>query len=166
MTYLEQFARNHRKKEKTEVLTARLPESLYSEFKEYCNELGLSISEAVCLLVEREMLGNDSVSKELAITDEYKMNQNQNHDVVDMNTKVVKNNSRRSNSNSNRFTTIQWQVEGQLPCPYCKQWLKASNFSRHAKQHATTTEDLFKNEKYSEKIDAMIQARKEELKTH
>jgi hypothetical protein len=161
MAYLEKFARNHRRKEKTEVLTARLPESLYSDFKGYCDELGLSISEAVCLLVEREMSGNESVSEELAITDEYKMND----DVVDMNTKVVKTNSRRSGSNSKKFTTTQWQVEGQLPCPYCGLWITVTNFSRHSKQHATTTQDIFTGEKYMEKINAMIQARKEELKT-
>ncbi|MCO0598508.1 amidase family protein [Peribacillus butanolivorans] len=47
MTYLEQFARNRRRREKTEVLTPRIPEGLYGDFKGYCDELGLSISEAV-----------------------------------------------------------------------------------------------------------------------
>ena len=46
MTYLEKFARNRRRREKTEVLTARIPESLYGDFKGYCDELNLSISEA------------------------------------------------------------------------------------------------------------------------
>lgn len=39
MTYLKQFARNNKKKEKTEVLTARLPKSLYADFKRYCDDL-------------------------------------------------------------------------------------------------------------------------------
>ncbi|MBK5497353.1 hypothetical protein [Peribacillus sp. TH14] len=43
-----------------------------SFFKGYCEELGLSISEAVCLLVEREMVGTESVSEELATTDNVK----------------------------------------------------------------------------------------------
>jgi hypothetical protein len=57
MTYLEQFVRNRRRREKTEVLTARIPESLYGDFKGYCDELNLSIGEAICLLIEREMTG-------------------------------------------------------------------------------------------------------------
>ncbi|HDU1185823.1 TPA: hypothetical protein REU56_002933 [Listeria monocytogenes] len=55
MSYLEQFARNKKSKEETEVLTARLPKTLYGNFKNYCDDLGLSISEGVCLLVEKEM---------------------------------------------------------------------------------------------------------------
>ncbi|WMX58488.1 hypothetical protein [Peribacillus sp. R9-11] len=148
MTYLEQFARNRRRREKTEVLTARIPESLYGDFKGYCDELNLSISEAVCLLIER-----------LAITDEYKMND----DVVDTNTKVVNKVPKRSNSNTSRFVTTQWQVDAQLPCPYCGQWLAATNFSRHAKRHITTTQDIFTNEKFRDKIKEMIQAKKAEI---
>lgn len=93
MGYLEQFARNQRRKEQTEVLTARLPRSLYNDFKTRCDELGLSISEAVYLLVEREMKGLDSVSDEPATTIEYKMND----DVVATNTNVIKKNTRRAN---------------------------------------------------------------------
>jgi len=55
MGYLEQFAQNRRRKENTTVLTARLQESVYDDFKTYCDELGLyslSISEAVCLIVK------------------------------------------------------------------------------------------------------------------
>ena len=126
MTYLEQFARNRRRREKTEVLTARIPEGLYGDFKGYCDELNLSISEAVCLLVEREKL------------------------------------AKRSHSNTNRFVTIQWQVDAQLPRPYCGQWLAATNFSRHAKRHLTTTQDIFTNEKFRKKIKEMIQAKKAE----
>ncbi|WP_260288726.1 hypothetical protein [Peribacillus aracenensis] len=157
-TYLEQFARNRRRKEKTEVLTARLPESLYSDFKGYCAELGLSISEAICLLVEREMTGKGSESEELAISDEYKMND----DVVEVNTEIVKKETKRSASNTNRFITTQWQVDGQLPCPYCGRWLVSTNFSRHAKLHSTTTQEIFTNEKYREKINSMIKLKQEE----
>ncbi|WP_336865695.1 hypothetical protein [Peribacillus frigoritolerans] len=158
MTYLEQFARNRRRREKTEVLTARIPEGLYGDFKGYCDELNLSISEAVCLLVEREMAGNERVPGEIAITDEYKMID----DVVVTNTEVVKKVAKRSHSNTNRFVTIQWQVDAQLPCPYCGQWLAATNFSRHAKRHLTTTQDIFTNEKFRKKIKEMIQAKKAE----
>lgn len=156
MGYLEQFAKNRRRREKTEVLTARLPESLYEDFKGYCDELGLSISEAVCLLVEHEIQGIQGASEELATTYEYKTND----EVVIPNTKEVKKPAKRINTNSNRFVTKQWQVDGQLPCPYCSQWIAVTNFSRHAKRHATTTEDIFSNDKFTVKIDSMIAARK------
>ncbi|MDM5294647.1 hypothetical protein QUF81_15905 [Peribacillus simplex] len=55
MPYLKQFVRNWRRREKTKVLTALIPESLYGDFKGYCDELNLFISEAICLLIEREM---------------------------------------------------------------------------------------------------------------
>src|SRR3954469_13914753 len=111
MGYLEQFSRNRRRKKKTEVLTARLPKNLNSEFKLHCDELGLSISEAVYLLVEREMKGIERDSDELATTTEYKVN----HEVVEGNTHVYKMNddivgvnTRKTKSNTRRFTTKQW----------------------------------------------------------
>lgn len=40
MSYLEQFAKNKRRKEPSTILTARLPDSLYDNFKEHYNDLG------------------------------------------------------------------------------------------------------------------------------
>jgi antitoxin component of RelBE/YafQ-DinJ toxin-antitoxin module len=151
MAYLKQFARNQRIKENTTVLTARLPESLYGAFKTYCDQLGLSISEAVCLLVEREMRGiqgESEVAAALSI-DEDKMNDD-----------VVKKNTITNKPNTNRFTTNQWKVNEMLPCPICGEWKAASNFSRHAKHHDITTEEIFTNEKYQEKIGAMMEEKR------
>jgi len=161
--YLEQFARNRRNKEKTEVLTARLPKSLYSEFKYYCDDLGLSISEAVCLLVELEMSTENSGFNEIATTEEYiknddetKVNTEMNTNVVDEGVKVVEKNTRQNQTYTNRFTTKQFQVNGELPCPICGEWKKASNFARHAKGHKIATEEIFTKEEYQDKINAMI----------
>lgn len=169
-TYLKQFARNRRIKENTTVLTARLPESLYGAFKVYCDDLGLSISEAICLLVEREVVSLQSES-ETAVAIEYqtndeviKMNTNEykkmvtaNTDKHKVNTTVIKNNTKTNKSNTNRFTTKQFEINGELPCPICGEWKTASNFSRHAKGHESTTEEIFTNEKYKEKVKAMIE---------
>lgn len=163
MGYLEQFARKRRSKEKSEVLTARLPQSLYSEFKQYCDDLGLSISEAVCLLVEREIKGFDGVSSELSTTKEYI----KNDDVVAENTEantnvvneVVERKRNASKANTSRFTTKQWMVKGELPCPICNQWVSASNFSRHAKQHNSTTQEIFTNEENLKRVQEMIEER-------
>lgn len=163
MGYLEQFARNTRRKEKSEVLTARLPQSLYSEFKQYCDELGLSISEAVCLLVEREMDSVDGAPSEIATTKEYILND----DVVVVNTKantsvvsdVVRKKRNVSRTNTNRFTTKQWVIKGELPCPICNQWASASNFARHAKQHDSTTQDIFTDEENLKRVKEMMEER-------
>lgn len=161
-THLKEFAKNRRKKEKTEVLTARLPKSLYAEFKGYCEGLDLTISEAICLLVKYELAnGMDSSVSEVASTNEYAMIQNANHNEIVIDSKI--NTKNKTKSKTNRFTTTQWQVDGQLPCPCCGLWVNASNFSRHAKQHVTTTQDIFINEKFREKISAMIQAKKAEI---
>jgi hypothetical protein len=169
--YLEQFARNRRSKEKSEVLTARLPQSLHSDFKKYCDELGLSISEAVCLLVEREMTGVQGASGEVSTTKEY-IN---NDDVVEVNTetdinvvekkrnvvqKNTKENTRKSNSNTGRFMKKDYEVLGELPCPVCDQWASSSNFARHANRHNMTTEQILTSEEYKDKIQSMIEERK------
>lgn len=171
MGYLERFARGPRGKERTEVLTARLPASLYKEFKAYCDDLGLSISESVYLLVDREMKGMESAESEISTTIEYKMN----NDVVAMNTNIVdkdasivkkntnisKENTERKQTNTSRFTTKGWWVDGELPCPICGEWKNAKNFSRHAKeQHSMTTEQVLTNEEYKEKANAMVKKQK------
>ncbi|MCU5003882.1 hypothetical protein OCD70_28065 [Bacillus tropicus] len=167
MGYLEKYARNKRCKEKSEVLTARLPHSLYEDFKTYCDELGLSISESVCLLVEREMSGSDNAFNEVATTKEYINNTDSSEDEVKTNTKpttnVVKKNTNENNSNTKRFTVKQWVVNDKLPCPICEEWKTAGNFLRHAKTHGMTTEQVFTNEEYREKIELMVAELKSNL---
>lgn len=164
MGYLERFARGPRGKERTEVLTARLPGSLYKAFKEYCDDLGLSISEAVYLLVDREMKGIESAKGEIATTIEYKTNDDvvdTNINVVDEKENIVKKNTIRKKTNTSRFTMTKWRIDGELPCPICGEWRNASNFSRHVKeQHNMTTEQIFTNEEYKEKVNAMVEERK------
>lgn len=63
-------------------------------------------------------------------------------------------------ANTKRFTTTQWKVNGQLPCPICGEWKAAENFSRHAKMHGMTTNRIFKSEEYEDKIKAMIETKK------
>lgn len=169
MGYLEQFAKNRRSTEKTEVLTARIPESLYKDFKDYCDDLGLSISQAVYLLVQREMTGIEAETQDdesPLYTNVYKTNDDdykKNHSVVDSTTNVVKQTTKRISTNTARFTTKKWQVNGELPCPKCGEWVSASNFSRHAKQHGSNTHSIFTNETYLIKVNEMIQERTKSL---
>jgi hypothetical protein len=166
MGYLERFAKNGRAKEKTEVLTARIPESLYKDFKDYCDDLGLSISQAVYLLVKREMTGFEKENQDgesLLYTNEYKLNDDvykTKHSVVEMNTNVNTNVVKpTTKATTSRFSTKQWQINGELPCPICGEWVSSSNFSRHAKQHGSNTYSIFTNETYLIKVNEMIQER-------
>lgn len=152
MGYLENFARKSKSKEKSIVLTARLPESLYEDFKEHCEDLGLSISEAVYLLVDKEMKDQEVPKTH---TTDYK----NNYDVVVTNTIEEKPKPIKRTANTTRFTTKPWVVDGDLPCPICGQWVSASNFSRHAKQHGTNTHAVFTNDGHLEKVNEMIKKR-------
>lgn len=174
MGYLHQFARNRRSKEKTTVLTARLPESLYNEFQSYCDELGLSISEAVNLLVDREISGNNGRNESVAPSKkaEVKTKKDEKNTSEDgLNTTVfkvntdddidesnrIKTTAKKTQATSNRFTTNQWKIDGTLPCPICNEWRDARNFSRHVKSHDyKSTEALLTNEGHQEKLQRMI----------
>lgn len=167
MGYLEQFARNRRSKEKTEVLTARLPAALYSEFKTYCDELGLSISEAVCLLVEHELkVQKSAANTESNINDyenkqyEYEKNNGVFATNTNVNTKAIEKTQAGSSANAKRFTVKQFVFNNELPCPVCNQWVNNSNFARHAKQHGSSTQAIFTNEKYLKQVNEMIEERK------
>ncbi|MCM3791306.1 hypothetical protein M3221_23515 [Domibacillus indicus] len=159
MSYLEQFARNKRRKESSTVLTARLPDSLYGDFKERCDELGLSISEAIYLLVEREITADQKGAKEPAA---YISEHIQNGEEAATNTKPVIKHTVKMKTNTKRFTTKLWKVDGELPCPICSSWSNAKSFSRHARKHNTTTQAVFTNEEYIKRANEMVRQRKAE----
>jgi len=159
-TYLKQFARNKKQKEKTEVLTARLPHSLYSDFKAHCDELGLSISEAVCLLVEHEITSLKGDSETAIAVETNTDNDESSGDETKANTNVVTNNSKRIESTTQRFTLNQWKINNEVPCPICQEWKAAGNFQRHAKTHKMTTQEIFISDRYKDTINAMIDAKK------
>lgn len=161
MGYLEQFARNRRRSERTKVLTARIPESLYDSFQDYCDDLGLSLSEAVLLLVEREMEGFEGSYNEVTTTIEYEvkhdeLERNSNEDeIVKPKKNVVKN---TSETGAGRFTTTRWKVNKMLPCPLCRDWKSASNFKRHVEDtHDLVPEQIFTNPEYVEIADRMVE---------
>ncbi|WP_050183973.1 hypothetical protein [Domibacillus robiginosus] len=159
MSYLEQFARNKRRKEPSTVLTARLPDSLYENFKEHCDELGLSMSEAIYLLVEREITVNQKTGKESAA---YISKHIQSGEEAATNTRPVIKDTIKMQTNTKRFTVKQWEVDRELPCPICNSWSNAGNFSRHAKKHYTNTQAIFTNQEYIKKADEMVRQRKAE----
>lgn len=159
-TSLTKFARNARK-EATTVITARLPNSRHERFKKYCDELGLSINEAINLLIEIELSELEKEQKNNI--------QKPKYDESKVNTKViqakmidsVKNDSGetvKSNSPKNKkFPIRPFVVNDKLPCPICDKWMHHSNFAKHAKrQHQTTTEAIFTE--HRDKAEEMIKS--------
>jgi len=72
---LDKYARQSKLKEQSKVLPIRLPESIYEQFRERCEELGLSMSEAGYLLIREELEENLYTrlqTKLLQLQDEYK----------------------------------------------------------------------------------------------
>jgi hypothetical protein len=53
MSKLAKFAKKKNTEMKT--ITARIPEDKYNQFKEYCDTLGLSITDAINILIESEL---------------------------------------------------------------------------------------------------------------
>jgi antitoxin component of RelBE/YafQ-DinJ toxin-antitoxin module len=171
---LKQYAKKS-KKEATTVITARLRNSRYEWFKKHCEELGLSINEAINLLVDMEYQ-EENVSE---IEEQEEVDENQitideiiedkntivntkvnNDDKQKVNTKV---NTRVNNKSSvKRFTTKHYEIDKELPCPICVTWQNATNFDRHAKKHATTRKEIYTDEKHLEKIKIMYDDRKGE----
>lgn len=182
MAYLKQFARNRRGKENTKVLTARLPESLYDDFQTYCDSLGMSLSEAIYLLVEKEINSIQTETKSLPEVaekndDETEMNTGEyktntitaetntisRNDTVKANSNSAEKNTSKSKTNTGRFTVQPFVVDGKAPCPICDSWFNPSNFARHAKKHQTTTEAIFTEYENKIKIAEMIESKKAEL---
>jgi len=52
---LDKYARQSKAKEPSKVLPIRLPESIYEQFLQRCEEWGLSMSEAGDLLFKEEL---------------------------------------------------------------------------------------------------------------
>ncbi|MCU7766688.1 hypothetical protein [Priestia megaterium] len=155
MGKLDKYARQSRSKEASKVLPIRLPESIYEQFRERCDELGLSMSEAGYLLIREELEENlyTTTTNEVAAT-----TGRIQKSIQDENTPYIKKTTNSSSSFSSRWTSAHYEVENELPCPLCHQWYSKTNFARHAKNHNTTTKELLENNK--EFIFQMIKERK------
>lgn len=155
MGFLEQFARKERISGNTKVVTARLPEGVYDDFKVRCDNLGLSINEAVYLLITNELKGNVYKTNTIQGEDEEQIIQNEENIIQS----VFKKKLRVGKIISvDRFTVNHWKVGNRLPCPICGEWVVTSTFNgRHAKiKHNTTSEEIFTNGEYMEIADRMV----------
>lgn len=152
---LDKYARQSKTKEPSKVLPIRLPESIYEHFRQLCDELGLSMSEAGFLLIREELEDSlyNETTNEVAVTTE-RIQKSIHHE----GTPYTKNDTGKLSSFSTRWTSIAYEIENELPCPLCHHWYSKANFSRHAKNHNTTTKELL--ESNEEVVNTMINERK------
>lgn len=155
MGRLDKYARQFKRKEPTKVLPIRMPESIYNQFRERCEDLGLSMSEAGYLLIKEEIESDvyTSYTNEVAVTTNSLQTPIQKEDAPT--TKVV---GQKTSLPSTRWTAASYEIENELPCPLCNQWYSKANFSRHAKNHNFTTREIL--ESHQEIINQMIEHRK------
>lgn len=152
---LDKYARQSKTKEPSKVLPIRLPESIYEQFRQLCDELGLSMSEAGFLLIREELEDSlyDKTTNEVAVTTERIQKP-----IHLESTPYTRNNTSKSSSFSTRWTSVEYEIENELPCPLCHHWYSKANFSRHAKNHNITTKELLESNK--EIVYTMINERK------
>ena len=156
---LQQFAKK-RKKEQTTVITARLPNSKYNLFKKYCDDLGLSINEAINLLIEAELKEVDII-----IQNEADVNQVTIDDVINESEYVEEKVNTKVNTkvSEKRFVYEPYMNhENKVACPICEKFYSKSNYVKHAKQqHEMTSEELLTSEIYQDKIKEMIDVKED-----
>lgn len=138
MSILKQYAKDT-PKEPTEVLSLRIPRSIYNKYKEHCDQYGLSLAEATAILIKTEL--GDSYKtpsrEDVAKTIQRELPK-KSSSIQTVSPK------KQSRSNTGRFTTTQYQVDGELPCPICGEWKSHGNFARHVKgTHSKTTQEIF-----------------------
>ncbi|WP_454871099.1 hypothetical protein [Priestia megaterium] len=155
MGRLDKYARHCKRKEPTKVLPIRMPESTYNQFRQRCEDLGLSMSEAGYLLIKEEIEDDvyTSYTNEVAVTTSPLQLPIQKEDAPT--TKVI---GQKTFLPSTRWTSASYEIENELPCPLCNQWYSKANFSRHAKSHNSSTRGIL--ESHQEIVDQMIKRRK------
>lgn len=130
--YLSRFKRA-KSETRDHVVTSRLSQKDYDAFKNYCESLNISMSEAIAKLIQAEL-------KQIAgdITPAPQV-------------------YRKRQTTSKGFTSA-FKVDEELPCPVCGSWYSYKNFARHVRsKHGKTAQDLL-NE-YREKALAMVRER-------
>ncbi|MGY0013248.1 hypothetical protein [Bacillus anthracis] len=152
MDILKNYARTINK-EPTEVTSVRIPKSLHKSFKKHCENYGLGIAEAINILIRNEL--GDSYKQHLHEDESNKLQDKLPQKSSSPVKKIIKQSPR---SNTGRFTTAEYRVEDELPCPICGEWKSHTNFARHVKgTHGKTTQEIFTEN--HEKAISMVKTR-------
>ncbi|PEZ87931.1 hypothetical protein CN376_22895 [Bacillus cereus] len=156
MSILKRYAKDTTK-EPTEVLTTRVPQSIYNQFKKHCEQYGLSLAEATSILIKTEL--GDSY-KEPSHGDVSKPIQKESP----KQTSSLQNVSpkKQQHGKTERFNATEYAVDKELPCPICGFWFSQPNFARHAKRvHGLSKKEIF-TENHEEAI-SMVKARTSQM---
>lgn len=156
MSILKRYAKDTTK-EPTEVLTTRVPRSIYNQFKRHCEQYGLSLAEATAILIKTELgdsykaPSHEDVSKPI-----------QKELPIQTSSLRTVSPKKQPRSNTGRFVTTEYQVDGELPCPICGEWKSSTNFARHVKtNHKKTTQEIFTEN--HEKAISMVKTRTSQM---
>lgn len=156
MDILKNYARITNK-EPTEVTSVRIPKSLHRSFKKHCENYGLGIAEAINILIRNEL---GEAHKQHLHEDESDKLQEKLPQKLSSPQRTISKSSPRSNTG--RFVTTEYQVDGELPCPICGEWKSSTNFARHVKtNHKKTTQEIFTEN--HEKAISMVKARTSQM---
>jgi hypothetical protein len=154
MSLLRKKSKKVEKDPRIQSISTRLTKQEYDEFLKLCEDTGYSVSEGLRLLIQQEIKTKDDevYTKRLQTSTER----------LQMNTERLQMNTQRKQTFTNvnigsRFTTNEWKIGNELPCPICEQWMSAANFSRHAKSHELTTKEIFT--KHAEKATQLYKER-------
>ena len=149
---LKKYAKETRK-EPTEVMSLRIPKSVHKSFKEHCEKYGLGMTEAINILIRNEL--GDTYEKPHHEDMTNKLQEQPPKKPSSPQKTTIKSSPR---SNTSRFTTTEYQIEGELPCPICGEWKSHTNFARHVKTtHQKTTQEIFTEN--HEKAISMVKTR-------
>jgi hypothetical protein len=165
MGYLQKNSKKKESEPKTQPVSTRLTENEFKLFYKLCEETGYSISEALRLLIKKEINEEENVLRIQKNTDRIQPSTivNEPYTTVDkpytnVNEPYTTVDKKPLRTGSVRFTTSKWNVDNLLPCPLCYTWVSAANYSRHAKGHDLTTQEVFT--KYKDEADKMVHDRK------
>lgn len=162
MGYLDRFKKESVEQEETTHVGGRVPKSIADDFRKYCTELNLTLSDGLRLLMEKELRENAqggaaAQDSRLAAAE---LNANKPLD------------GRKKPFNADRTKVGELydfirHIDGkkQLPCPVCGTWSAYAVFSkRHSAKHGyTTSKEMFFDEKHAAKLAEMLQEKDAQL---
>jgi hypothetical protein len=169
MGILDKYAREPLNEKRTKSIGTRIEQSLYDDFNELCDRLGLTAGEAVRYVVmevvakdkeEKAKLGKQKLTEsrdEIATTSEAPTLTN--HSIAEFSTVIASEREEEQDNRGKAGSLKPWTVNDQIPCPICGTWSSRSNYKRsHAAKHGFTMGiDLILAHK--EKADAMYKER-------
>lgn len=146
MSILDRHKKEVSKKGK--LIGAKVTQEEYDLFNLRCEELGLSVSDALRIFVQSEI---KNVEQNVKQNSEQNVKQEDKQEVKQEDKQKVKPSVKQG-----RFNLKEYSKGGKTPCPSCNTWVTTGNYSRHCKTHDTTSEQLIMSN--LDKVREMLKA--------